>query len=140
MTYLVDTNVVSELRKGARASAAVRAWFAEVDDDALFLSVLVVGELRKGVERIRRRDAVAAKALGSWLDDIVAGYADRVLPVTAEIADAWGRLNASDPLPVIDALMAATAQVHGMTVVTRNATDIARTGVAVIDPFADRAA
>lgn len=135
MTYLVDTNVISELRKGERADTAVTAWMADVDDDAVYLSVLVVGEIRQGVERIRRRDVTQAEALDAWLRRIVDDHADRVLPITSTIAETWGRLNVPDPLPVVDALLAATALVHDLTVATRNVGDIARTGVAVVNPF-----
>lgn len=139
MSYLLDTNVVSELRKGPRADKNVRAWFRHVDDDSLFLSVLVVGELRRGVESIRRRDRAAATSLDRWLETLVAAYMDRILAVTTEIAAVWGSFNVPDPLPVIDSLIAATAHVHDLAVVTRNTADIARTGVPVIDPFAPRA-
>lgn len=135
MTYLVDTNVISELRKGERADTAVTAWMADVDDDAVYLSVLVIGEIRQGVERIRRRDVAQAEALDAWLRRIVDDHADRVLPITSTIAETWGRLNVPDPLPVVDALLAATALVHDLTVATRNVADIARTGVAVVNPF-----
>lgn len=135
MTYLVDTNVISELRKGERANAEVAAWMAQVGDDELYLSVLVVGEIRQGVERIRRRDVAQAEALDAWLRRIVDDHADRVLPITSTIAETWGRLNVPDPLPVVDALLAATALVHDLTVATRNVGDIARTGVAVVNPF-----
>lgn len=135
MTFLVDTNVISELRKGERADTAVRTWFARVDDDDVFLSVLVVGEIRKGIERVRRRDPAQAPPLEAWLRRITAGYADRILPVTVDIAEAYGRFNVPDPLPTIDSLVAATAHVHGMTVATRNVGDIVRTGVPVVNPF-----
>jgi toxin FitB len=133
--YLLDTNVVSELRKGARADANVTAWLAHQTDEQLFLSVLVVGELRRGVESIARRDKASAVALESWLNRLIHVHADRILPVTLEIAQAWGRLNVPDPLPVIDSLLAATAHVHGLTLVTRNAKDMARTGVPTANPF-----
>lgn len=135
MSYLVDTNVISELRKGERADAAVTDWMAHVGDDEVYLSVLVVGEIRQGVERVRRRDVEQAEALDAWLRRITDAHADRVLPITSPIAETWGRLNVRDPLPVVDALLAATALVHGLTVATRNVTDIARTGVAVVNPF-----
>jgi predicted nucleic acid-binding protein len=134
LSYLLDTNVVSELRKGRRADKHVQAWFRGVDDDALFLSVLVVGELRRGVENIRRRDRAAATALDRWLDTLMTAYADRILEVTTEIAAVWGRFNVPDPLPVIDSLIAAT-HVHDLTVVTRNTVDIDRTGVPTMNPF-----
>lgn len=133
--YLLDTNVVSELRKGARADANVKSWLARQAEDQLFLSVLVVGELRRGVESVRRRDAAAATGLEAWLNRLIHVHDDRILPVTLEIAQAWGRLNVPNPLPVIDSLLAATAYVHGFTLVTRNARDIDRTGVPTINPF-----
>lgn len=87
------------------------------------------------LERVRRRDVAQAEALDAWLRRITDDYADRVLPLTSAIAETWGRLNVPDPLPVVDSLLAATAHVHGLTVVTRNGADISRTGVAVLDPF-----
>lgn len=134
--FLLDTNVVSELRKGARADARVKAWFADVDERGLFLSVLVAGELRQGVERLRSRDAPAAARLDRWCSDLIAGYAERLLPVDARVADLWGRLNVPDPISAVDGLLAATAIVHGLTLVTRNVKDIARTAVQVHNPFA----
>jgi predicted nucleic acid-binding protein len=135
LSYLLDTNVVSELRKRTRASAAVSSWFAEVDSNDLFLSALVVGELRQGTERIRRRDPVAAERLERWLLALVESYADRILPVDQRIAELWGRLNVPDPLPAVDGLLAATALVHDLTLVTRDTRQIARTGVRLHDPF-----
>jgi len=98
--------------------------------------VLVVGEIRSGIERLRRRDPAQADELDRWLEGTNSTYTDRILPVTAEVADEWGRLNVPDPLPVVDGLLAATAKVHDLTLVTRNTTDIARTGVKVLNPFA----
>lgn len=135
MSYLVDTNVLSELRKGARTDPNVRAWFDEVDEEEIFLSVLVIGEVRRGIENVRRRDAGRAHALDRWLRRVVRAHGDRILPVTSEIAEAWGPLNVPDPLPVIDSLLGATALVHGLTVATRNVADVARTGVPVVNPF-----
>lgn len=134
--FLVDTNVISELRKGARADANVRRWFESVDEDAIFLSVLVTGEIRHGIEVIRKRDPRAASTLERWLDDVVQTHSDRVLPVDAATADEWGRLDARGSLPVVDGLLAATARVHDLTLVTRNPRDVARTGVDLLNPFA----
>lgn len=133
--WLLDTNILSELRKGARANANVRAWFVEAEDALLFTSVLVVGEIRRGVESIRRRDLRGAQALEHWLARFTETFRGRVLDVDAAVADAWGRLNVPNPLPTVDGLLAATAMVHGLTLVTRNARDIARTGVDWFDPF-----
>lgn len=135
MRYLVDTNVISELRKGERADAAVRAWFAAVDDEDVFLSVLTIGELRQGVEGIRRRDPDGAARLDSWLAQIVETHRARLLPVDRLAAEEWGRMNVPDPVPVVDGLLAATAKTAGMTLVTRNIGDIKATGVDYLDPF-----
>jgi predicted nucleic acid-binding protein len=135
MGYLVDTNVLSELRKGRRCDSRVGAWFASVDGDALYLSVLVVGEMQRGADRIRRRDQKAAAALDRWLGNITATYADRILPVDLAVARLWGSFGAPDPIPTVDGLLAATAIHHELVLVTRNVKDIARTGVEYVDPF-----
>ena len=136
MNFLVDTNVVSELRKADRCDAKVRAWFEAVAEDAIYLSVLTVGELRRGVELIRRRDHRSAQALDVWIAQIVSAHGFRLLPVDDAVADVWGRMNVPDPLPVVDGLLAATAVVHGLTLATRNLRDVERTGVACLNPFA----
>lgn len=135
MSFLLDTNLVSELRKGPRINAGVRAWFDAVDEADLFLSVLVVGELRQGVERIQRRDAPGARSLSIWLERLIEQHTDRILPVDIAIAELWGRLNVPDPLPTVDGLLAATALVNDLTLVTRNLADIARTGARTLNPF-----
>ena len=134
--FLLDTNILSELRKGARADANVRRWFERVDENSIFLSVLVTGEIRRGIEAIRKRDPRAATALERWLDSVMQAHSDRVLPVDAAAADEWGRLDARGSLPVVDGLLAATARVHDLTLVTRNVKDVVRTGIDVLDPFA----
>ncbi|MGH9369037.1 MAG: type II toxin-antitoxin system VapC family toxin [Thermoanaerobaculia bacterium] len=135
MSYLVDTNVLSELRKGRRCDARVSRWFAAVSDEDVFLSALVVGEIRRGIERIRRRDGRSARALDAWLRRLVASHRDRILPVDETVAEEWGRLSVPDPVPVVDGLTAATARVHGLTLATRNVRDVARTGVPYVNPF-----
>jgi predicted nucleic acid-binding protein len=135
LSYLVDTNVISELRKGERADPAVQAWFASVADEEIFLSVLTVGEIRQGVEWIRRRDPAAATALDRWLDRVVDMHRDRLVPVDRLVAEEWGRMNVPDPLPVIDGLLAATAKITGLTLATRNVADVERTGVDLVNPF-----
>ena len=107
--FLIDTNVVSELRKGARADAGVRAWFDDHKADQLWLSVLVVGELRRGVELLRRRDEHAGARLSDWLDSVTHDFDDRIIPITIEVAERWAVLNVPDPAPVVDGLLAATA-------------------------------
>lgn len=135
MSLLLDTNVLSELRKGGRANAHLRRWFDSVSADEVYLSVLVIGELRRGVELLRRRDAEQAAALERWLTRVTTDHAERVLPVDGPVADQWGRLTARQPGSVIDTLMAATALVHGFVLVTRNVKDVAWTGVSCLNPF-----
>jgi toxin FitB len=137
MAYLVDTNILSELRKGQRCHQAVGAWFAAVADDELFLSVLVIGEMQRGADRIRRRDPKSANALDRWLGNITATYAERILPVTLAIARLWGSFGVPDPIPTVDGLLAATAVHHELVLATRNVNDVVRTGVQFINPFGD---
>lgn len=134
--FLLDTNVASERRKGPRINPGVSAWYQSVEDADLFLSVLVLGEIRKGVERARPNDPVKARALEHWLVGLEQKYGDRVLPVTATVADQWGRLSAIRPISTVDGLLAATALVHDLTLVTRNVSDVAHTGVKLLNPFA----
>ena len=133
--FLLDTNVISEVRKEHRCNAGVASWFAGVSDADLFVSVVVTGEIRQGIERLRRRDSRQAEILERWLEDVVTSYADRVLPIDGRVADAWGRLSPVRPIPVIDGLLAATARVHDMTLVTRNTPDVEGLGVPVLNPF-----
>ena len=135
MSFLLDTNVMSELRKGDRANAQVFEWFNEVADDEIHLSVLAIGELRRGVETARKRDPVQAAALDRWVGRLVANHAERIFPVDGPVADRWGRLAAIRAASVIDTLMAATAIEHGLVLVTRNVKDVAWTGVSYLDPF-----
>jgi len=135
MGFLIDTNVLSELRKKERANPGVQHWFADVAGESLYLSVLVVGEVRNGIERLRRRDPAAADNLERWLTKVQTDMAGKILPVTTNIADRWGRMNAPDPLPVIDSLLAATALEHDLILVTRNVDDVQRTGVKLLNPF-----
>jgi toxin FitB len=132
--FLLDTNLISETRK-IRADAGVMAFLAAADAAGLFLSVLTLGELRKGVEAKRRTDPATADRLGGWVDSIETTFADRVLPVDAPAARLWGELSADRTLPVIDTLIAATAITHGLTLVTRNTRDVAGTGVPLLDPW-----
>jgi len=138
VAYLLDTTVVSELRRAA-PDRHVLAWHRAQSGAECYLSVLVVGELRQGIDRLRPRDPQRATGLERWLAVLIDGYRDRILPVTAAVAQDWGRLNVPPaPPPVVDGLMAATARVHGLTLVTRNVADVARTGVVVLNPFQPR--
>jgi predicted nucleic acid-binding protein len=137
VTYLLDTNVLSETRK-RQPVEGVAHWIAATSQDRLHVSVLTLGEIEQGITRVRSRgDRQQAAALERWLRDVEAGFEDRVLPVTLRVAAAWGRQQFAQPLPVIDALIAATARVHGMTVVTRNASDFELAGVEVFNPFTE---
>ena len=136
MTYLLDTNVLSETRK-RQPAASVADWIAATPPERLHVSVLTLGEIEQGIARVRGRgDPHQASALERWLRDVETGFEDRVLPVTLPVAAAWGRQQYAQ-LPVIDALIAATARVHGMTVVTRNVKDFELAGVQVLNPFAE---
>lgn len=134
MSFLIDTDVVSELRKKV-PNVGVEAWFATVGAQEVYLSVLVVGEIRQGIERLARRDPGQAEVFERWLDHLADSYADRIVPVTADIAQMWGHINVPDPVPVVDGLLAATAIVHDWTLVTHNGADVARTGVRLLNPF-----
>jgi predicted nucleic acid-binding protein len=132
---LLDTNIVSELRKAERANANVVAWYASVPDRSLWLSVLVLGEIRRGIEALRRRDRKAALALDRWVVRLEREHGGRILSVDLAVAAEWGRLDAAFGLPPIDGLLAATARVHDLTLVTRNVRDVARTGIRCLNPF-----
>ena len=135
MTFLIDKNTISEVRKGDRGDPAVVSWWNSVGEDDLWLSSLVLGEIRKGVELVRRRDPRKAEALEAWLADVMSLFGNRVLPVDSAVAEQWGRMNAVRPVPVIDALLAATAKANGLTLVTRIVGDLAGLDVEVLNPF-----
>jgi toxin FitB len=135
LSYLLDTNVISELRKGERANTNVREWFEGLDDEEIYLSVLSIGEIRRGIESVRRRDPDSAAALDSWLARLDEAHGDRILAVDRTVAEEWGRMNVPDPLPVVDGLLAATARAAGLTFVTRNVVDVKSSGVELLDPF-----
>ena len=135
MSYLLDTDVVSELRKRG-PDPNLLAWYEGVPSQELFLSVLTLGEIRLGVERLRRKDLAQAESLDRWLSGLSQAYGDRIVPVDAAAADAWARLSVPDPLPLVDGLLAATAYVRNWTLVTRNTGDLAQAGVRLLNPFA----
>ena len=135
MSFLVDTNVISEVRKGERCDPGVSAWYEGITDDDIFLSTLILGEIRRGIELARPRDPKKASALEKWLNMIVDTYADRVIGVDNTVADRWGRMSAIRPIPVVDGLLAATAFAHDLTLVTRNSRHVANLGAKVLNPF-----
>ena len=135
MTYLLDTDVVSELTK-PRPDRGVVDWRKRTASEGHFLSVLVLGEIRRGVELLRSRDQDRAQSFDQWLSTLTRDFASRILPVDAAVADAWGRLDVPDRLPAIDGLMAATALVHDLTLVTRNTADVRHPLVRLLNPFA----
>ena len=137
MSYLLDTNVLSELRRKT-PNAGVVEWFAQRPASTLYLSVLTLGELRKGVEGMA--DASRRTALLDWLEaELPIFFTGRILPIDVQVADRWGRLVAAAgrPVPAIDSLLAATAAHHGLSLVTRNVRDFADFGLEVINPWAD---
>ena len=136
--YLVDTNVVSEIRKKDRSNKGVRAFFRQAvkSDIGLYLSVVTIGELRRGVEIVRHRGDVAqAAALEAWLTAVLNEFAQNILPVDEDIGQVWGRLRVPHPEHALDKLIAATGLIHDLTVVTRNVDDFSPTGVRVLNPF-----
>ncbi len=133
--YLLDTNILSELRKGARAHPAVRRWAAGTAREIHKVSVLSLGEIRKDIDILQRRSPQQARVLNSWLDRLRTNYADDLLPIESQIVDRWGRLEATRSLAVIDGLLAATALVHDLVLATRNTRDFTDTGVSLVNPF-----
>jgi predicted nucleic acid-binding protein len=136
LKYLLDTNVISELRKRDRAHPNVIKWTLQTSINEIGTSVLVLAEIRRGIELKRRSDPEQARRMDHWFEAMRNGLGHRVLPIDETICDAWARMSVPDPLPFIDGLLAATGKTHGLTLVTRNIADVRRTGVAVIDPFA----
>jgi predicted nucleic acid-binding protein len=135
MSYLIDTNIISELRKGERCDTHVSTWYASIADEDLFLSTLVLGEIRKGIGLARPKDAGKAAALERWLRDVETAFDGRVLGIDNAVSDQWGRMSAVRTIPVIDGLLAATALVNELTLVTRNDRDVTGLGATVLNPF-----
>jgi toxin FitB len=133
VSFLLDTNAISEIRRGRDPN--VQAWAAAVPDGDLHLSVLTLGEIRKGIERLRVRDVPHADTFAAWLAELLTRFAQRILTVDTRIAQESGRLNASTPRNTVDSLIAATALVHGLTVVTRNAADFEGCEVGLLNPW-----
>lgn len=133
--YLIDTNVLSELRKGLRCDPKVRAWAASTLGERHCVSVLSLGEIRKGIEILRRKAPDQCPVFERWLARLELDYERDLLPISAAVADRWGKLMSAQSMPVIDGLLAATALEHGLTVVTRNVDDFRTSGAAVVNPF-----
>jgi predicted nucleic acid-binding protein len=136
--YLIDTDVIGELRKGDNANIGVRSFFAETSSESvdLYLSVVTIGEMRQGVERIRhRKDHAQARRLARWLTQVTTTYAESILAFDEETAHVWGRLRVPNPENPLDKQIAATALIHDLTVVTRNAKHFEPTGVRLLNPF-----
>jgi predicted nucleic acid-binding protein len=133
--FLLDSNVISEIRKRNRAHPNVSRWVAQTSPEEVGTSVIVLAEIRRGIELKRLRDPQQAKLLDQWFAEMRIGLSERVLPVDEPVAETWALLGVPNPLPLIDGLLAATAKVHGLTLVTRNLGHVARTGVSLLDPF-----
>ena len=133
--YLLDTNVVSELRKRDRCDENVAAWYTSISDDNLYLSVLTLGEIRKGIELLRNRDPGQAEVLENWLAYLEPNFEGRILSIDADITDAWGRMHQIRNIPAVDGLLAATAKIHRLTLVTRNIQHFQGLGVNLLNPF-----
>ena len=136
--YLIDTNVISEARKGPRANPGVQRFFRDAAAEAttVFLSVVTIGELRRGVELIRRRgDLEQASTLEAWLSLVLEEYRDYLLDIDADVALLWGTLRAPHPENALDKFIAATALIYDLTLVTRNRRDFKASGVRLLNPF-----
>lgn len=136
--YLLDTNIISEIRKGPRCHPNVAAWYSNLEEESLYLSVLVLGEIRKGIEGLRGRDAGKANVLDLWLEQLQTSFQSQILPVDTAISQEWGRLSSLHTVPVIDGLLAATATAHRLVLVTRNTRDFADLGIHLLNPFETR--
>ena len=136
MRFLLDTNVISALRMGRQYNQDVATWYEKLDGSDIFTSVIVMGEIRKGIEQVRgRNDAEQAKVLEKWLQQTTQRFADRILPIDAAVADTWGRIMAIRTVPVEDSLLAATAIEHDIVLATRNIADVSGLGARTFNPF-----
>lgn len=135
--YLLDTNVVSEMRRPARMPRSVSDWFRAVDSEVLFLSVVTLFEIEVGVRRLERRDPSQGSILRRWRNEMIPqAFRERILSVDADVADCCAEFQVPDPRPLLDSLVAATAIVHKLTLVTRNVAAFRTMPVAIVDPWA----
>ena len=134
--YLLDTNVLSEIRKGPRrARPEVYQWWLGMRDQQLFLSVMTIGEIRKGIDRLGTRDASQSLILDRWLSEVKYAFRERLIEVPLSVAEHWGKLQAVRSLPEVDALLAASALKYDLTLVTRNEADFVGLGIRILNPF-----
>jgi len=134
MAYLLDTNIVSEISKRT-PNAGVLQWFGATEDTDLFLSVITLGEIRKGIEQKRRSDPGRAGRLERTLETIRTDYRGRIIPVSEEVAEEWGRMCMIYPNHPVDNLLSATASIHHLTLVTRNLRDVEMHAISTLNPF-----
>ena len=135
MPFLLDTNILSELRKGKRCNSNVASWAAKESKQAHYISVLSLGEIRKGIELLRKKSPADCISFEVWLQKILSDYSNCTIAITSEIAGRWGELSALRPRPVIDSLLAATAIEHGLTLATRNTKDFEGLQISIVNPF-----
>ena len=135
MSYLLDTNVISEIQKGSSCHEAVREWWSAIDISEVYLSVLVPGEIQHGIEKLLSKDPSRARRYESWLNSIIQGFEGRILAFDLDTARVWGTMTSKRTLPLVDGLLAATAVAHNLTLVTRNTKDIKGIGVNYLNPF-----
>jgi predicted nucleic acid-binding protein len=135
MSFLLDTNILSEFRKGIRCDPNVSHWAAKESTQAHYISVLSLGEIRKGIELLRKKSPEKCVPLENWLQKLHSDYANCTIAITPEISERWGELLSRRSLPVIDSLIAATALEFGLTLVTRNTKDFDDLGISIVNPF-----
>lgn len=137
MSFLIDTNVIYEVRKGSAANPTVMRWWESIRENELFLSVLVLGEIRRGIEKIRPTQRNKAEMLENWLNFLTSTFSGKLLPIDLETANVWGSIGIDRTLPLIDSLLAATAVANNLTLVTRNTADMEHCGVRLLNPFVE---
>ena len=135
--FLLDTNIISEVRKGPRCDAKVSAWYDKVPPGELFLSVLVLAEIRRGILAVEARDPRRADSLDAWYAALKKSFANRILPISQTVAELWAELNSKRTYPFVDGFLAATATAHNLTLVTRNTDDVGGSHVRYVNPFVD---